>query len=162
MDSWVSNLSINILEPTQIHDNHLQYRYHMKIHVGLESVGSMFKNVVLVDVVPVDPDSIHLLGNYLSDPSQLIFHAMAYCTSCSAMRVPNARRRCDPLAFSLQPSIESPIAALTSSDGFNTRCSQIPSFKIPPQYRRPSNGQSIRCDQESLMYVFPPIPTLRY
>ena len=156
MNSGVSIQLVSILEPTRILDDHLQYRDQVKIRVEVQSVGSTFKNVVLVDT-----DSIHLLGNYLSDPSQLILHATACCASCSAMHVPNARRRCDPPAFFLQPSIESPITAVTSFDGFNTRCSQIPSFEVPLQYRRPSNGQSIRCDQESLMYVFSPIQTPR-
>ena len=143
------NLLVDILFPTRILHDHLRYRYYVKISVKVEAVGSTFKKVVLVD-----PDSIHFLGNYLSDPSQLILYAIAYCTSCAEMHVPDARPRCDPPAFFLPPDIESPITLLMSFDGFNTRYSQIATFKVPPRYRRPSQGQSSRCDRESLMYVF--------
>ena len=99
VDSGVSILLVNILEPTQILDDHLQYRYHVKIRVEVQSVGSTFKNVVLVD-----PYSINLLGNYLSDPSQLILHATAYCASCSAMQVPKCSSGSAPLPKTISPS----------------------------------------------------------
>ena len=150
MDSGALNLLVNILEPTRILDDHLQYRDRVKICVEVEPVGSTFKRVVLVH-----PDSIHLLGNYLSDPSHLILSAIAYCTSCVAMHVPDARRRCDPPAFFLPPSIEWPIAVLMSFDDSNTRFSQMATFKVPSRYRRPLDGQWYRCGNESLMYVSP-------
>jgi hypothetical protein len=136
--------------PTRILDGHLTYRDRVKILLEVELVGSTFKKVVLVD-----PDSIHSLGNHLSDPSQLIFYATAYCASCKAMHVSDARQRCDPPVFFLLPTIQSPILSLMSFDNFNTRLSTVATFMVPPRYRRPSEGQSIRCASESLMYVSP-------
>ena len=150
MDSGVLNLLINIAEPTRIIDGHLQYRDSMKILVEVESVGSTFKKLVLVD-----PGSKEPLGNDLCDPSQLILYAIAYCATCAAAHVPDARRRCDPFAFLLPPMIEEPVMVLMSSDGFHIRLSRAVTFKVPHRYRRPPHGQWYRCDNESLMYVLP-------
>lgn len=141
------NLLGRILEPTQILNDHLQYRDHVKICVVVELVGSPFKKVVLVDPESIPP------GNYPSDSSNLILYVMVYCNSCAVMHVPGSRRRCDPPAFILPPRIESPVTMLMDFDDFNTRSSQIVTFKVPPRFRRPSNGQWFRCDCESLMYV---------
>lgn len=145
---------IKILEPTQIIDGHLVYSPHMTILVEVEPVGSMFKKVLLVD-----PISIHFPRNYPPDPSQLILYATAYCAPCAEMHVPDARWRCDPVAFFLLPRIESPITVLMYFDDSNTRFSQIATFKFPPRGRQLSDGQSPRCDRESLMYVVPLIPS---
>ena len=157
MDSGVLNLLVNILEPTGILDGHLLYRDRVRIRVEVEPVGSTFKRVVLVH-----PGSIHLLQNYLSDPSHLILSAIAYCASCVAMHVPDARRRCDPPTFLLPPSIKWPIEVLMSFVDSNTRFSQIAAFDVPRHDRRPSYCQGYRCDNESLMYVFSLIPSFRY
>ena len=156
MDSRVLNLLINIVQPTRIIDDHLQYRDSMKILVEVESVGSTFKEVVLVG-----PGSKDLVGNDLRDPSQLIFYAIAYCATCAAVHVPDSRQRCDPFAFLLPPRMENPITVLTYFDDFNTRCSRVVSFKVPYRYLRPVSGQWSRCANESLMYVSPLIPSSR-
>jgi len=149
------DLRVQILEPTQILDNHIQYRGHVKIRIEVEPVSSIFK------VVLVDPQEASFEANHLSDPSQLILYAKAYCASCAALSISDARRRCDPPTFLLPPSIESPVAMLMSFDDFKTRFSQIVTFKVPPRFRRPSNGQWFRCNCESLMYVFSLIPRSR-
>ena len=154
MDSGVLNLWINIEHPAQIIDGHLQYRESLEILVKVESVGSTFKKVVLVD-----PASKELPGNDLCDPSQLILYAIAYCATCVAVHVPGARRRCDPFAFLLPSMIEEPVMVLMSFDDFNIRFSRVVYFKVPPRYRGPSDGQSSRCDNESLMYVLPLVPS---
>ena len=149
MDSGVLNLLINIVQPTRIVDGHLQYRDSLKILVEVESVGSTFKKVVLVD-----PGSKELLGNDLCDPSQLILYAIAYCATCAAAHVPDVRRRCDPFAFLLPPMIGEPVMVLMSFDDFNIRSSRVVTFNIPPRHRRSSSsGRWCRCDNESLMYV---------
>ena len=154
MDSGVLNLLITIPESARIINGHLQYGGSVKLLVSIESVGSAFKKVVLVN-----PASKELQGNDLCDPSQLILYAIAYCAMCAAFHVPGARRRCDPFAFFLPPTIEDPITVLMSFDDFNTRFSRVLSFKVP--YRYPGLF-SDRCDNESLMYVPSLIPSSRY
>jgi len=147
MNSGILDLSCNIMEPTQILSDHLQYRYDVKIRVEVEPAGLL-----------VDPHSIHFLGNYLSDPLQLILYAKAYYASRAANYPADAHSRYDLPAFPLPPSIE--IAALGE---FNTGRSRIGSFDTPPRYQRLSNGQSTQCDQESLVqYVFSLTQTPRY
>ena len=146
MDSGVLDLLVNILQPSRIFNDHLQYRDRVKIRVEVEPIGSTFKRVVLAHT-----DSIHLRGDPLSDPSDLILSAMAHCASCMATPVSDARRLCDPRTFFLLPIIEFPITVLMSFDDSNTRFSQIAAFNVPRRYRRPSDGQWYRCENESLM-----------
>jgi hypothetical protein len=146
VDSRDLNCLDKILDRTQILNDHLQYRNHVKIRVEVEPIGSTFK------VVLVDQASTHLLGNYLSDSLKHILYA-------ATIQASDAQSQCDPSAFFLPPNIE--ITAVMSCEDLIARCSQIGSFEIAPHYQRPSNGQSIRCDQESFMYVFPLTPTPR-
>jgi len=149
VDRRVLNLSVTILEPTLTLYGFLQYRGQVKLRVEVERFDCTFREVVLVD------PAIDVSESCLSDPSRLLLYGTACCRSCVATQAStDARRLCDPLAFLLSPDIEEPIAILMSFDDFNTRFSELATFKIPPRYRRPSHGQSFRCDHESLMYVF--------
>ena len=148
MDSGVWNLLINMVQPTRVIDGYFEYRDTVTIRIGVESLGSTFKEVVLVD-----PASKELLGNDLCGPSQLILYAIAHCTACATVHVPGARRRCEPFAFFLSPDIRNPITVLMSFDDFNTRVSRVVPFKIPRRFRRPVSGEWSRCADDSLMYV---------
>lgn len=148
---------VKILEPTRILGGCLQYRDQVKLLVEVEQFDVTFKEVVLVNPAIAIPE------NYLSDPSRLFLYGTACCRSCVATPAgTDARRLCDPLAFLLIPNIEEPVTVFMSFDDLKTRVSQNTTFKIPPRYRRPSHGQSFRCDHESLMYAFFPIPSSRY
>lgn len=151
------NLWVTILEPTRKFAGCFQYRDQVKLLVEVEQFDVTFKEVVLVD------PTIDIPENYLSDPSRLFLYGTASCRSCVATAAStDARRLCDPIAFFLPPDIEEPITTFMSFDDLNTRVSQIATFKIPPRYRRPSHGQSFRCDHELLMYALFPMPSSRY
>ena len=149
MDRGVLNLSATVLEPTRILDGVLQHRDRVKLRVEVERFNCRFKEVVLVS------SASDIAEGYLSDPSRLLLYGTACCRSCAATQAsPDARRLCDPLAFLLSPSIKNPITVFMSFDDFNTRFSEIVTYKFPPRHRRPSQGQSFRCNHEELMYVF--------
>jgi len=111
-------------------------------------------------LVDLENRNSELLENYPCDLSRLFLYVQAHCTSCAMMQASDASPRCAPLVFLLPPSIESPIKVLMVFDDFNTWFSQTATFKIPPRYRKPSNGQWFRCGRESLVYVFSLIPSL--
>lgn len=138
---------MTILEPTRILEGFLQYRDQVKLRVEVERFDFTFREVVLVDPATDIPET------YLSDPSLLFLYGTACCRSCAITPASDPRRRCDPLAFPLPPDIEESITPFMSFDDFDTWLSEIITFKIPPRYRRPSQGQSFRCDHEALMYV---------
>ena len=157
MDREPLNLSATVLEPTRTLDGYLQYRDQVKLRVEVERFDCRFKEVVLVS------SAIDIDGGYLSDPSRLLLYGSACCRSCAATQAStDTRRLCDPLAFLLSPNIVDPVKVFMSFDDFNTRFSEIATFKIPHRYRRRSDDQPFRCDHEALMYVFFPMTSCRY
>lgn len=148
MDSGSLNQLVEILGPTGNLDNHLQYIDQVGLQLKDLRINS-FKEILLLN-----PDSIHHPGNYSHDPLLAFIYGTAHWESCGTIQASGARSRSGPPAFLFPPCTESPITAIMVFGDFNTRCSRMAPFKIPPHYQWPSNDYSIHCDQESLVYVF--------
>ncbi|SRR5258706_3384124 len=133
------------MEPTGILDNYLQCIDQVNLYFKVWRFASLVEEIMLVN-----QDTIHHPENYSSDQPLPFLYGTSHCASCAMVQASDARPRCDAPAFLLPSSTESPIAALVAP------------FKILPHYQRPSNGHSIRCDQESLVYVFSLMLNTRY
>ena len=157
MDSGSLDQLVEILKPTGIPDNYLQYIDQINPQLKVWRIDSLFEEVVLVN-----PDSIHHPENYSCDPLPPFLYGTAHCTSYGTIQASDARPRCDPFAHFLPSRTESSITALMAFGHFNTRCSRMAPFNILPHYQRLSNDHSIHCDQGSLVYVFSLIMNSRY
>ena len=137
MDSGSLDQLVEILEPTVILSNYLQYIDQVKLLLKVGRIDPSFEEVM--------PDSIHHPENHSYDLLPSFLYGIGYCTSCGTIQASDTRPRCDPFGFLLPSSTESSITTLMAFGDFNTRCSRMAPFKIPRHCQR---------DQGSLVYVF--------